>query len=140
MKRALPAICALSLAMAQAFAGEFNSEPAVTAYWQIPLAASKTGKNRQAFGLRFDQTVRDNTGNLVSSFSAPLKPAVMDFRFNDKGLRNIYVHGVNMTSPTILRAAEAGGASAWAVPAFVGGAVLMILLDDDGDSVTGGEG
>jgi hypothetical protein len=64
----------------------------------------------------------------------------MDFRFNDKGLRNIYVHGVNMTSPTILRAAEAGGASAWAVPAFVGGAVLMILLDDDGDSVTGGEG
>jgi hypothetical protein len=127
------------MAMSQAFAGEFTSEPAMTAYWQIPLVASKTGKNRQAFGLRLDQTVRDNTGNLISSFSSPLKPAVVDFRFNENGLRSVHVHGVNMASPAIMRAAEASGGSAWAVPAIVGATAIMLLLDDDDDSVTGGE-
>lgn len=138
-------MCALSLALTQAYAGEFTSEPTVTAYWQIPLMVSKTGKQRQGYGLRFDQTVRDNSGNLVSSFSAPLRPAIVDFRFNDKGVKGVYFHGVNATSPVMMKAFE--GLSTEGL--IIGGTVLAattlaIISARDNDStsgvVTGGEG
>ncbi len=141
MKTNLPIMCALSLALSQAYAGEFTSEPAVTAYWQIPLAVSKTGKQRQAYGLRLDQTVRDNTGNLVSSFSAPLRPAIVDLRLNDKGVKGVYLHGVNMASPAMMNAF--GGLSTEGL--IVGGVVLTaatmaIISSRDNGGTTGGEG
>lgn len=145
MKSKLPVLCVLSLALSQAYAGEFTSEPTVTAYWQIPLAVSKTGKQRQAYGLRLDQTVRDNGGNLVSSFSAPLRPAIVDFRFNDKGVKGVYVHGVNTTTPTMMKAF--GGLTTEGL--IIGGTVLaattfaIISARDNGGTsgvATGGEG
>lgn len=145
MKTKLPIMCALSLALTQAYAGEFTSEPSVTAYWQIPLAVSKTGKQRQAFGLRFDQTVRDNAGNLISSFSAPLRPAVVDFRFTDKGVKGVYMNGINMASPAMRNAflnmstegLILGGA------AVAAATMAIISARDNGGTngvVTGGEG
>lgn len=145
MKKTLPMLCAMSMALSQVYAGEFSSEPAATAYWQIPLAVSQTGKQRQAFGLRLDQTVRDNTGNLVSSFSAPLRPAIVDFRFNDQGLKSVYVHGVNMTAPAMMQLLEDLSMESIIVGGTVVAATTLAVVSarDNGGtsgSATGGEG
>lgn len=140
MKKLVPALCLLPLAITQAYAAEFTTEPAATAYWQIPLAVSKTGKERQAFGLRLDQVVRDNTGNLMSSFSAPLRAPVVDFRFNDQGLRGVYVHGVNMASPAIMKANDDDdGAVWWIVGGTVAGMVGLAVWADNKGGAEGGE-
>lgn len=132
MKKFIPALCALPLAITQVYAGEFTTEPAATVYWQIPLAVSKTGKEQQAFGLRLDQVVRDNTGNLVSSFSAPLRAPTVDFRFNENGLRGVYLHGVNLASPAIMKAAEGDSTVWWVVGgAAVGMGILATIADHD---------
>lgn len=131
-KTALLAMCALPLAFAQSQANEFTAEPSATVYWQIPLAVSLTGKEQHAFGLRMDQVVRDNTGNLVSSFAAPQRPALVDFRFNDSGLNGVYVHGVNMATPAFMQAAEGdGGTALW----VFGGVTLGML----GIAIWGGD-
>lgn len=131
-KAALIAMCALPLAIAQSQANEFTTEPSATVYWQIPLAASQTGHEQHAYGLRMDQVVRDNTGNLVSSFAAPQRAAIVDFRFNDSGLNGVYVHGVNMATPAIMKAAEgAGGTALW----IAGGVTLGML----GIAIWGGD-
>lgn len=129
-KAALLAMCALPLAIAQSQANEFTTEPSATVYWQIPLAASQTGHEQHAFGLRMDQVVRDNTGNLVSSFAAPQRAAIVDFRFNDSGLNGVYVHGVNMATPAIMKAAE-GSTVLW----IAGGVTLGML----GIAIWGGD-
>ncbi len=136
MNKFIPAVCVLSFAMSQAFADEITTEPAVTAYWQIPLAQTQTGNQRQAFGLRMDQVARDGSGNLISAFSAPLREPVVDFRFNDHGLRGIFVHGVNLTTPAMLRAAENDDddkAVWWLVGGTVAAMVgLAVWADDQG--------
>lgn len=136
MKKLVPVMCMLPLAISQAYAGEFTTEPSATAYWQIPFASSQTGKERHAFGFRMDQVVRDNTGNLVSSFSAPLRPAVFDFRFNENGLKGVYVYGVNTTSPAILKAAEGDSTVWWAVGGTVAAAATLAIISavDNGDT------
>jgi hypothetical protein len=141
MRKFIPAVCVLSLAMSQAFADEISTEPAVTAYWQIPLAQTQTGSQRQAFGLRMDQVARDGYGNLISSFAAPLREPIVDFRFNDHGLRGIFVHGVNLTTPAMLRAAENDDDDDKAVWWIVGGTVaamvgLAVWADDQGGVTT----
>lgn len=93
-----------------------------------------------AYGLRLDQVVRDNSGNLVSSFSAPQRMPVVDFRFNRQGLSGIYVHGINLTAPIALKAAEGGESPSWLV---IGGTVaaatgLAILASNDGGNSGGG--
>ncbi len=65
---------------------------------------TKTGKEQQAFGFRMDQVVRDNGGNLVSSFSTATRAPVVDFRFNATGMQGVYVRGVNMATPAIMKA------------------------------------
>lgn len=85
MKNQLIALGGLLLTLNPAYAGDSFNEPTATAYWQYSLGASLTGKSHHAFGLRLDQTLRDNTGNVVSSFSAPLRPALLNFRLNSKG-------------------------------------------------------
>jgi len=109
MKKELFALGCLLLAVVPAHAGDTFSEPTATAYWQLPLGASQTGKSHHAFGLSLDQTVRDNTGNLVSSFSAPLKPALVNLRLNGKGVEGLYMNGFDMASPITLKALEGGG-------------------------------
>ncbi len=138
MKKFVPALCVLPLMLSQAYAGEFTTEPSATAYWQIPLAVSQTGKERHAFGFRMDQVVRDNTGNLISSFSAPLKPAVVDFRFNDRGMKGVYVYGVNTASPAIMKAAEGDSTMWWIVGGtVVGAAALAIFAEQDHGGTSG---
>lgn len=133
MKKFVLALGLLPLAVFQAHAGEFTAEPSATVYWQVPLSASQTGKERHAFGFRMDQSVRDHTGNLVSSFSAPLFAPAVDFRFNDKGLRGIYVHGVNMASPAIMKVAGGDDMVWWIVGGTVAGmAGLAVWADDKG--------
>ncbi len=139
MKRLLLAASLLPLAMSQALAGEFSTGPAATAYWQIPLATSQRGAQRPAFGLRFDHEVRDHSNQLVSSFAAPLRPALVDVRFNDRGLRGMYVNGMNLASPTVLRAAEAGDQDTvlwWVVGGTVAAMVGLAIWADDQGGVT----
>ncbi len=140
MKKFIPAICMLPLAITQAYAGEFTAEPSATAYWQIPLASSQTSKDRHAFGFRMDQVVRDNTGNLVSSFSAPLRPAIVDFRFNDKGVKGVYVHGVNTTSPAMMKAFEGLSTEGLIVGGVVLAATTLAVISARDNGGTGGEG
>lgn len=109
MKKELFALGCLLLAVAPTHAGDTFSEPTATAYWQLPLGASQTGKSHHAFGFSLDQTVRDNSGNLVSSFSAPLKPALVNLKLNGKGVEGLYMNGFNMASPIMLKALESGG-------------------------------
>lgn len=104
MKMLAPILGLLTLFGLQAHATEFSTEPVATAYWQIPLAVSKTGKEQQAYGFRLDQTVRDNTGNLVSSFALGKQAPVVDFRFNAKGMEGVYVRGINMAAPAVMKA------------------------------------
>jgi hypothetical protein len=133
MKKFVLALGLLPLAVSQAHAGEFTAEPSATVYWQVPLSASQTGTERQAFGFRMDQSVRDYSGNLVSSFSAPRYAPAVDFRFNDKGLRGIYVHGVNMASPAIMRVAGGDDMVWWIVGGTLAGmAGLAVWADDKG--------
>ena len=133
MKKLIPALCLLPLAITQAYAGEFTAEPSATAYWQIPLTVSQTGKERHAFGFRMDQVVRDYTGNLVSSFSTGNRAPTVDFRFNDKGLRGVYVHGVNMASPAVMKVAGADDMVPWIVGGAVAGmAGLAIWAENKG--------
>ena len=133
MKKLMLAMGLLPLALTQAYAGDFAAEPSATVYWQIPLNSSQTSKERQAFGFRMDQVARDHTGNLLSSFSAPLYAPAVDFRFNDKGLNGIYVHGVNMASPAIMKVAGGDDMVWWVVGGAVAGmAGLAIWADDKG--------
>lgn len=104
MKKLIPALGLLMLIGSQGHAAEFTAEPAATAYWQIPLAVSKTGKEQQAYGFRLDQVVRDNTGNMVSSFSTGTNVPVVDFRFNASGMEGVYVRGINMATPAVMKA------------------------------------
>jgi len=138
-KAALLALFALPFAFTQAQAGEFSTEPAATAYWEIPLGVTKTGKTQQAFGFRMDQVVRDNAGNLVSSFSGATRAPVVDFRFNASGMQGVYVRGVNMATPAIMKAAEGGDNTVWWI---VGGTALamtalIVEANDDGGSSGG---
>lgn len=136
-KTALLALCALPLVFAQAQASEFNTEPSATAYWEIPLGVSKTGKEQQAFGFRMDQVVRDNSGNLVSSFSTATRAPVVDFRFNAEGMQGVYVRGVNMANPAIMKAGVEETVW-WIVGGFaLGAAALIIEANDHGGSSTG---
>lgn len=129
-KSALLALCALPLAFAQSQAGEFATEPAATVYWQIPLAVSKTGKEQQAFGLRLDQVVRDNTGNLVSSFNSAGRVPVVDFRFNAIGMEGVYVRGINMAPPPLMKAGIEETVL-WIVGGVALGATALIIEAND---------
>lgn len=131
---ALLALCALPLAFAQSQASEFTTEPVATAYWQIPLTVSKTGKEQQAFGFRLDQVVRDNTGNLVSSFATAGRTPVVDFRFNASGMEGVYVRGVNMATPSVMKAGIEETVL-WIVGGTVlGMAALIVEANDHGGS------
>jgi hypothetical protein len=145
MNKIIPAMCLLPFAISKAYAGEFTAEPAATVYWQIPLASTQSGMDRHAFGFRMDQVVRDNTGNLVSSFSAPLKPAVVDFRFTDKGVKGVYMNGINMTSPAMKNAFLDMSTEGLIVGGTLLAATTLAIIsarDNGGTSgvATGGEG
>lgn len=134
MKKLLPALCLLPMLSLQAGAADFVSEPTATAYWQIPLAVSKTGQAQQAFGFRMDQTVRDNTGNLVSSFANAGHAPVVDFRFNADGLQGVYVRGVNMAPPAVMQNGIEETVL-WIVGGVaLGAAALIIEANDHGGS------
>ena len=135
-KTVLLALCALPFAFAQVQASEFNTEPSATAYWEIPLGTSKTGKEQQAFGFRMDQVVRDNAGNLVSSFSGNSRAPVVDFRFNAEGMQGVYVRGVNMAAPSVMKMGVEETVL-WIVGGFtLGAAALIIEANDHGGSST----
>jgi hypothetical protein len=134
MKTFLSALCLLPMLSMQAGAADFISEPTATAYWQIPLAVSKTGHEQQAFGFRMDQAVRDNTGNLVSSFSNWTHAPVVDFRFNANGMQGIYVRGVNMATPAVMKNGIEETVL-WIVGGVaLGAAALIIEANDHGSS------
>jgi hypothetical protein len=133
MKKLISAMCMLPFAIFQAYAGEFTAEPSATAYWQIPLASTQTGKERHAFGFRMDQVVRDNTGNLVSSFSAADHAPTVDLRFNTDGMQGVYVRGVNMATPSIMKMGVVDTAL-WVVGGFALGAAAMIIDAENHDN------
>ena len=136
-KTALLAMCVLPFAFAQVQANEFTTEPAATAYWEIPLGTSKTGKEQQAFGFRMDQLVRDHAGNTVSSFATANRAPVVDFRFNAEGMQGVYVRGVNMAAPSVMKMGVEETVW-WIVGGFtLGAAALRIEANDHGGSSTG---
>lgn len=132
MNKIIPAMCLLSFVITQAYAGEFTAEPSATAYWQIPLVNSQMGKERHAFGFRMDQVVRDNMGNLVSSFSAPRHAPTVDLRFNSEGMQGVYVRGVNMATPSIIKMGVEETAM-WVVGGFALGVAAMIIANENDD-------
>lgn len=99
-KTALLAMCALPFAFAQAQASDLTAEPAATAYWEIPLGTTRAGTEQQAFGLRMDHVVHDGMG---ASISLATRAPVVDFRFNALGMQGVYVRGINMTTPAIMK-------------------------------------
>jgi hypothetical protein len=78
--------------------------------------------------------VRDNTGNLVSSFSAPAKPALVNFRLNSKGVEGLYMNGVNMASPIMLKAMESSGSGAWTIIGSAALAAVGVALSSHSNS------
>jgi hypothetical protein len=93
-------LCALPIASAQAQASDFTTEPVATAYWHIPLGATRAGNEHPSFGLRMDHVARDNQG---VSFFNPTQTPVVDFRFNASGMQGMYVRGINMATPDIMK-------------------------------------
>ena len=136
-KTALIAATAL-LAFTPVMAADFSVEPSATAYWEIPLGTSKTGKEQQAFGFRMDQNVRDHAGNLVSSFASANQP-VVDFRFNSEGMQGVYVRGVNMAAPSMMKMGVEETVL-WIVGGVaLGAAALIIEANDHGGSSSGND-
>lgn len=130
-KLVLLALCALPFAFVQAQASGLTAEPAATAYWEIPLGTTKAGKAQQAFGLRMDHVVHDNLG---ASFSLATRAPVVDFRFNALGMQGVYVRGINMTSPAIMKLGIEE-AVLWIVGgAALGATALIVDAQTHGDS------
>ena len=126
-KTALLALCALPFTFAQAQAADFTTEPAATAYWEIPLGTTRAGKGLQAFGLRMDQITHDSLG---SSYSTKTRAPVVDFRFNSLGMQGVYVRGVNMVPPGIMKLGVEE-AVLWIAGGFVLGATALIVEADN---------
>ncbi len=124
-KTALLALCALALPLtvAQAQASDFTTEPTATAYWQIPLGATRAGKAQPSFGLRMDHVTHDNLG---ASFFNPTQTPVVDFRFNATGMQGMFVRGINMANPGIMKMGMSEGALFLALSA---GIVAIALVD-----------
>lgn len=138
-KIALLTVGLLSFAFAQTQASEFSAEPAATAYWEIPLGVSKTGKEQQAFGFRMDQNVRDNAGNMVSSFASASRAPIVDFRFNASGMEGVYVRGINMAAPSMMKMGVEETVL-WIVGGVtLGAAALIIEANDHGGSSNGND-
>ena len=115
MKRSVYVSLAIFLAAAQANANGFSNESSFTAYWQVPLNISQTGQQRMAYGFRMDHLTRDFAGNQIMTTNLSQRQPLLDFRFNDRGLAGIFVHGVNLATPVALKAAEEAGAPSWLV-------------------------
>ncbi|MHB1083926.1 MAG: hypothetical protein ACYCZA_03680 [Thiobacillus sp.] len=122
-KRLLFVVCALPLAFAQAQAGGLTAEPAATAYWEIPLGTTRAGTEQQAFGFRMDHVVHVNQG---STFSLATRAPVVDFRFNALGMQGIYMRGINMANPAIMKLGVEE-AVLWIVGGAVLGATALIV-------------
>lgn len=136
MKRSVYVSLAIFLATAQANANGFSNESSFTAYWQVPLNISQTGQQRMAYGFRMDHLTRDFAGNQIMTTNLSQRQPLLDFRFNDRGLAGIFVHGVNLATPVALKAAEEAGAPSWLV---IGGTIaavagLAILANNDSNS------
>lgn len=99
-KLALLALCALPYAFAPAQASDLTAEPAATAYWEAPFGKTRAGKAQPSYGLRMDQVVHDQHG--VQVFGLTRTPMV-DFRFNASGMQGIYVRGINVATPGVMK-------------------------------------
>ena len=129
-KHVLLALCALPFAFAQAQAGDLSAEPAATAYWEVPFGKTRAGKAQPSYGLRMEQIVHDQHG--VQVFGLTRTPMV-DFRFNASGMQGIYVRGINVASPGIMKLGV-DETTMW----VLGGAALavtaMIIASHDNDT------
>lgn len=96
------AACALLFAMTQVQANGLTTEPTATAYWNMPFGASKVKNEQPSFGFRMDQVIRDDSNPGVSS-QTMVQKSVVDFRFNTSGIQGIYVRGVNMATPAVMK-------------------------------------
>jgi hypothetical protein len=133
-KIALLALCALPFAFSQVQASGLAAEPATTAYWEIPLDTPRSGKPPQAFGLRMDQVVHDN--NLASVLSSAARVPVVDFRFNASGMQGVYVRGVNMARPDMMKLGIEE-AVLWIVGgAALGATALIVEANNHGGTTT----
>lgn len=122
-KIALLALWALPFTIAQVQAGNITTEPVATAYWDIPLGKTRTGKELQTFGLRMDQVSHDSQSAL---FSTATRTPVVDFRFNNTGMQGVYVRGINMANPSIMKLGVEE-AVLWIAGGFVLGATALII-------------
>lgn len=129
-KLALLTLCALPYALTPAQAGELTVEPAATAYWEIPFGKTRAGITQPSYGLRMDQVVHDKHGVQVTGLThTPL----VDFRFNALGMQGVYVRGINVASPGVMKLGV-DETALW----VLGGAALavtaMIIESNNNDS------
>lgn len=131
--RALLALCALSFAFTQAQADALTAEPTTTAYWEIPLDKTRAGREQASFGLRMDQVVRDNQ---IASLAPVTQVPMLDFRFNTAGVQGIYVRGINMATPDIMKLGVEEAVLWIAGGVALGATVLIVEANNHGGNTT----
>lgn len=129
-KLALIAACALPFAIAQAQANGLTTEPTATAYLTIPFGASKVKNEQPNFGFRMDQVVRDDSNPGVSSHTMAQK-SVVDFRFNTSGIQGIYVRGVNMATPAVMKMGLSEGIVFLGATALIATVAIIDMNNND---------
>lgn len=117
-KLALLVLCAMPHAFAPAQANELSAEPAATAYWEIPFGKTRAGKPQPSYGLRMEQVVHDQHGVQISGLT---RTPMVDFRFNASGMQGIYVRGINVATPDVMKLGV-DGTVLW----VLGGAALAV--------------
>ncbi|MEQ1662091.1 MAG: hypothetical protein ABL877_05305 [Thiobacillus sp.] len=123
----LLALCSLSFSFAPVQAETLATEPAATAYLEIPLSSTRTGKTQSAFGLRMDQVVHDSVHTVLPVLN---RDPVVDFRFNSTGMQGVFVRGINMANPAIMKLGIEE-AVLWIVGGAALGAVALVVEAND---------
>lgn len=129
------AACAWLLAMTQVQANGLTTEPTATAYWNMPFGASKVKNEQPSFGFRMDQVVRDDSNPGVSS-QTMVQKSVVDFRFNTSGIQGIYVRGVNMATPAVMKMGLSEGIVFLGATALIATVAIIDMNNNDADPVT----
>lgn len=134
-KLTLIAACVLPFAMAHVQANGLTTEPAATAYLNIPFGSNKAKNEQPNFGFRMDQVVREANNPGFSSVTLAQK-SVVDFRFNAAGVQGIYVRGVNMATPAVMKMGLSEGIVFLGATALIATVAIVDMNNRDDDPVT----
>jgi len=108
IKHCLVAILAATVLPFSVQAQEYETKPAVMAYYQMTFGAHERQKNASFAGVRLDMQKVDRNGVALDPGSRFRKSAYMDFQVDELGPRALTFNGVNALQRTVTHNAAEG--------------------------------